>query len=239
MGSGRDEAHQIERTRLQCRFQRRVRTQRQVGGEDSVGAGLDGPADEGIRTPRVDRVQIGEDDDRDLAGLAQLREDREDVGDGGPLVERPLAGALDGRPVGHRIAEGDPQFDHVGPHIRQPRQQLAGVREGGIARGHVRDEPRPALRGQPLEACGDPAPRRSCVQDAAPARARPLNGPVTIPLRHAPTPRPAHPRHPVRRRAPRPCRPVRSGRSQPGPRPRPGVPPPPPRPARARSPARE
>ena len=211
VGGGRDEADEVQRGLHQLCFERRIGTQGKVRGQDPVRPRLHRLAHKSLHAARVQRVQIREDDHRHLAGPAQLREHPEHVVHRGPVVERALAGALNRGPVGHRVAEGDPEFDHVGPQFGESPQQVARMVQGGVSGGDVGDEARPPRRRQLREARPDSTMRHF--------RAAPIR--------------------PARRRGPRPCPPARSDRSPRGPRSRPAAPLPPPRPARGRSRARE
>src|SRR5260370_40300915 len=54
--------------------------------------------------------------------------------------ERPLAGALDNRTIGERIAEGDTQLNHTRPRIDSSQYDLARGSKVGVAAGYVGDE---------------------------------------------------------------------------------------------------
>ena len=58
------------------------------------------------------------------------------------MLQRALAGPLDHRPVGHRIAERNAQFDHVRAGVDRGQHDVARGREIGIAAGDVGDESR-------------------------------------------------------------------------------------------------
>src|SRR6202521_1171297 len=56
------------------------------------------------------------------------------------LFKRPLAGALDDRAVGERIAEGDTQFNYTRTRIDGCEDDIARGGEVGVATGHVGDK---------------------------------------------------------------------------------------------------
>jgi hypothetical protein len=56
------------------------------------------------------------------------------------MFKRPLAGALDDRPIGERIAEGDAQFNHARTGIDSRKDDLTRGGEIGVAAGYVSDE---------------------------------------------------------------------------------------------------
>ena len=62
------------------------------------------------------------------------------------IPQSPFAGPLDHRPVGHRVAEGDAEFDDIRTGINCREDDIARGREVGIAAGDVGDE-----RGTVLE----------------------------------------------------------------------------------------
>ncbi len=64
---------------------------------------------------------------------------------GSPVAQSPFAGALDYRPVGHRIAEGNPEFDDVRARINGCQRDVTRGREIGIAAGEIGDERRSIL----------------------------------------------------------------------------------------------
>ena len=73
------------------------------------------------------RIQIGEEQQRNLGMLADLRGDFEHLGKRGSGREGAIAGALDDRAVGDGIGEGHAQFDQIG----------AAAFERGDERGRV------------------------------------------------------------------------------------------------------
>ena len=73
-------------------------------------------------------------------GGAELARECEDIGERGAVSDGAMAGALDDRTVGERIAEGDAEFEDV--HTGIDRGECDGERGGnvGIADGEVDDE---------------------------------------------------------------------------------------------------
>ena len=56
------------------------------------------------------------------------------------MLKRPLAGALDDRPIGERIAEGDAEFNHARTRIDGRPNYLTCRGEVGVSTGHVCDQ---------------------------------------------------------------------------------------------------
>ena len=56
------------------------------------------------------------------------------------MLERPLAGALDDRPIGQRIAERDAEFDHARTRLDCCQDDLASGGKIGVATRYVGDE---------------------------------------------------------------------------------------------------
>ena len=71
-------------------------------------------------------------------------DERERAGEGHALAERLEGGALDGGPVGERIAERDADLEDVGHLVRGAQRREAGLGRR-VARGEVRDERRASL----------------------------------------------------------------------------------------------
>ena len=76
---------------------------------------------------------------------------------GHAVVQRPQAGGLDRRPVGHGIAEGHAQLDHIGAGRRQAFQDFQRGIEIRIAGGGEGDEAATAFLLQLGKALGDAA----------------------------------------------------------------------------------
>src|SRR5882762_10270597 len=72
--------------------------------------------------------------------FANFGGEREHVLERHSLLKRPLAGALDDRAIGERIAEGDTQFNHTRTRVDGGGDDFASRREVGVAAGYVGDE---------------------------------------------------------------------------------------------------
>ena len=87
----------------------------QVDYQQAVDAGFAGIAHEGIRAITIDRIVVAHQHDR--RGLilgAELAHHLQGFQLGLAGLEGPHGGGLNGRTIGHRIAEGHAQFDDVG-----------------------------------------------------------------------------------------------------------------------------
>ena len=58
----------------------------------------------------------------------------------GAIAESALAGALNHRAVGHRIAEGHAEFDDIGASVNGGQRNVTRDVETGVAAGDVDDE---------------------------------------------------------------------------------------------------
>jgi len=56
------------------------------------------------------------------------------------VLEGPLAGALDDRAIGERIAEGDAELNHARTRVDGRQNDLTRSGEVGVAAGYVGDE---------------------------------------------------------------------------------------------------
>jgi hypothetical protein len=72
--------------------------------------------------------------------LANFGGKREHVLKRRSVFKRPLAGALDNRPIGERIAEGDPQLNHTRTRVNGCQDNLACSDKVRVAAGDVGDE---------------------------------------------------------------------------------------------------
>src|ERR1017187_2804544 len=74
--------------------------------------------------------------------LANFGGKREHVLKRRSVFKRPLAGALDNRPIGERIAEGNAELNHTRTRVDGRQDDLARGGKVGVAAGHVGDEGR-------------------------------------------------------------------------------------------------
>src|SRR5262245_31436385 len=85
-------------------------------------------------------VEVGEEQDRDVAALAYAFDDGQNVGDAYRFFQRALRSPLNHRPIRHWVGERDAEFDHVRASIGQREQQAFGRRQVWITSGDVGDE---------------------------------------------------------------------------------------------------
>src|SRR5260370_20822504 len=86
----------------------------EIGGEDAVSGDFGGGARELFEGKLQDRIVVAKENERNLRGLTDAADEFDYTGERGAGFEGAFGGALDGRAVGERIAEGDAEFDDVG-----------------------------------------------------------------------------------------------------------------------------
>jgi len=87
-----------------------------------------------------DGIKVGENHQANgLRMLTNLSGKRKHVLKRRSVLERPLTGALDDRPIGKRIAERHTQFNHARTRVNGCQNDLARGREVGVAAGYVSD----------------------------------------------------------------------------------------------------
>ena len=86
------------------------------------------------------RIEIGEQQQRNLGALADLRRDLEHASQRRARLERALAALLDHRPIGDRIGERHAEFDQVGAAAHQRLDQRGRALGRGVAGGEVGDQ---------------------------------------------------------------------------------------------------
>ena len=67
---------------------------------------------------------------------------------GSPVTQRSLAGALNYRPVSHRIAEGNAQFNYLRAGVDGCQGDVQRSRKIGVAASEIGDESRTILESQ-------------------------------------------------------------------------------------------
>src|SRR5580658_5832520 len=72
--------------------------------------------------------------------LADFCGEREHVLERSSMFERPLAGALNHRPIGQRIAEGNSQLNHTRARVDSCEDHLTRRGEVGVATSYVGDK---------------------------------------------------------------------------------------------------
>ncbi len=118
---------------------------RQVGDQRTVDSRVcDRRAELRIPHPH-DGIEIGKDDEASLRTPANVPGQREHLLQRGPVAQSPFAGALDYRPIGHRIAEGNTEFDDVRARINGRQRDVTRSSEVGVAAGEIGDKRRSIL----------------------------------------------------------------------------------------------
>src|SRR5208283_4853414 len=84
-----------------------------IGDQRAIDSGGRGRGAEIVQSKLQYGIEIRKDDEPSFRLLADLAGDVEYSGEIGAVLQRAFAGALDDRPIGHRIAEGNAQLDHV------------------------------------------------------------------------------------------------------------------------------
>src|SRR5271166_1625928 len=87
-------------------------------------------------------IEIGKDDQARFGPLpAQIGSNSEHIAERRAVLQRSLAGALDDRPVGQRIAEGHAQLDHIRTGVNGGQSNLSCRCQVGIASSEVGHQP--------------------------------------------------------------------------------------------------
>ena len=127
----------------------------EIGDEDAIGAGLRGSGGKFFETHLEDGVVIAEEDERNLAGLADAMNEIEDAGQSRAGFQGTFGSALDRGAIGEGIAEGHAEFDDVGSSFGQCENKFVRGVESRIAGGDVGDDAEFAGGAQFREAFGD------------------------------------------------------------------------------------
>src|SRR5581483_7226519 len=130
---------------------------RQIDDQQAVEAGGGGVGAEPGASVVEDRIEVAEEDDGDLGGLAQIGDHREDGGEGGAGLEAAGGGALVGGSIRHRVGKCYTEFNEIGAARGAFENQAAGGGEVGIAGDEVGDERALTVRAQRAESPGDAA----------------------------------------------------------------------------------
>ena len=113
----------------------------EIGGEDAIDACRLRFFRESFEPVAENRIEIRKNNQAGLgAGCTQLLREREDVRECGAVGDRTMAGSLDDRSIGKRIAEGDAKLKHVGTRVNRRERDSARGGEIGIADGKVDNE---------------------------------------------------------------------------------------------------
>lgn len=114
---------------------------RQIGDQRSVNPRQPRDLAELSEAHAQDGIEVGEDDQSDgLRMLANFRGESEYVLERCSVFKSSLAGALDDRAIGERIAERDSEFDHARACVDGCEDDFARGGKVGIAAGYVGDE---------------------------------------------------------------------------------------------------
>src|SRR5260370_25710911 len=89
----------------------------EIGGEDAVSGDFAGGARECFEAHLQDGIVVAKEHERNLRGLTDAANEIDYTGERGAGFEGAFGGALDGRAVGERIAEGNAELDDVGTRI--------------------------------------------------------------------------------------------------------------------------
>ena len=161
-----DQADQRQRARRHRFLDRRVAPSRKVGEQQAGRAGGMGVGQEASDAVSEHGIQVRHDHDRDAE--LRLAYQLQDARHGDPLRQRGLGGALDGRPVGERVAEGHSDFHEIGSGGLREAQGGDAGRRCGIARGEVRDQRGAApLPAPPFGADRAPPPRDRVLRQSS------------------------------------------------------------------------
>lgn len=128
----------------------------EIGDENAVGACVGSGSSEFFEAHLQDGIVVAEEDEGNLAGLANLADEVDDLTKSGAGFESAFRGALDGGAVGERIAEGNAKFDDIGARIRESENKFVRGGESGIAGGDVGDDAEFARFAQPLKLSCNP-----------------------------------------------------------------------------------
>ena len=141
-GGGRDQGNQVQSAALQGQRKSLRRFRRKVGDQDSGEARAGCILRQFFKAVAQQRIEIAEQHDGNSRCLGGAGCDFDDAVQLDAAGQGPLAGALNHRAVGRRIAERHAEFDGSGPAARHGDQEFVGGFEVGIAGRDVR-APRP------------------------------------------------------------------------------------------------
>ena len=119
---------------------------RQVDAQNAIDARCRGVLGEALDAVGVNRVEVGEEDDRHAELRLQPRHQRENAHQRRARGESARRRGLIHRPVGDRVAERHAELEDVGARRRESDGKPLGRREIRIAGGDVGDERRPSFR---------------------------------------------------------------------------------------------
>ena len=166
-GGGRSEADQLQSGRAQGRQHGRL-LQRAIHQQHAVDAGRHRLAGEARIAVDLERIEVTHQHDRRARiTLAECSDPAQHVGQADAAGDRPLAGVLDHRAIGHRVGKRHSQLDQVGTRRNQRMHQRHRVLRRRIARGDERNQTGAAGRLERGEARIDAAhtvtPSRSAM----------------------------------------------------------------------------
>ena len=114
--------------------------ERQVRDDDSVHAHFRAARAEGLEAEAEHGVEVAHQDEGDVHVAADAFELLEELLEGHPAAERLRGGVLDHGTVGHRIAEGDADLDHVHAFAGEGADHVGGAVGTRRARAEVNGE---------------------------------------------------------------------------------------------------
>ena len=132
-----------------------------VGKQAAIDAGGRRVTGEAFQAIAQYRVEIGEEQQGNLGGGANLAGDLEHGGQGGAGLEGALAGALDDGAIGDGVAEGDAELDEIGAAADHGGHQGGGAERRRIAGGEIGDETFAVVALQGEEEAADACHSRS------------------------------------------------------------------------------
>ena len=124
-GSGRGQEDSVQVMCLQDLAIVRRFFRREIGDENAIGAGLRGRGGEFFQAHLEDGIEIAEEHQRHLAGLANSPHEREHTGKRRAGLQSALGGALNRGSIGEGIAEGHAEFDDIGARVGQRQNEVA------------------------------------------------------------------------------------------------------------------
>lgn len=105
--------------------------EREVGDDDTIDAAFHAFPAEGFEAELHDRVKVAHKDEGDAYVAADITQLLEEDAQGHAVAESLGSGVLDNNAVGHRVAEGDTDFNHVDAIAFEGTDDVGGAFQGG------------------------------------------------------------------------------------------------------------
>src|ERR1043165_1799065 len=93
-----------------------------------------------LQTKLQERVEVTEENNRNICLFPHVANEVEDLEQAKAMTQRAFGGALDDRPISHRIGKRHTEFDHARASTREFNHQLSGSFEIRISGCNERDE---------------------------------------------------------------------------------------------------